>query len=78
MALALTEVFILQVVRRGGARFVTSVGRRDEIQDAKTKAGAWGSTLVSHWLRDVDSPRFSYGVGEAQGPEWRLNERFTL
>lgn len=67
------EVFILDLRRRDGTRFVTSVGTAKGISAARKRHGAVEGE-VSHWRRD------GYDPTGYQHPMdcWNLKERFSL
>lgn len=64
-------VFILDVKRRDGRRFVTSVSNRDEIAAHVAPLDPEVVT-VSHWARRGGRIRFPHTTGS----EWRLEERY--
>lgn len=69
------EVFILDLTRQDGSRFVTSVSTPGGVSAARMRhKGVAGA--VSHWKRDGDP--FSYAANYPMTPDWRLNERFSL
>ena len=69
-----TEVFILDLIRDDGSRFVTSVGSAGGVREASRRHKA-ASGKVSHWKRD--GAPFRYGQ-DLRAPDWRLNESFAL
>lgn len=69
------EVFILDITRDNGTRFVTSVSTVGGVGEARRRHKAVDG-VVSHWKRDGDP--FSYGINNGRSPDWRLNERFAL
>lgn len=74
MAPAHQEVFILDITRNDGSRFVTSVSTAGAVRAARIRHKAVGGD-VSHWKRDGES--FSY-TPYGSAADWRLNERFAL
>lgn len=76
MAPAHTEVFILDIVRDDGSRFITSVGTAGSVREAGLRHKAIKGS-VSHWKRDGESQSFSYAA-DRRARDWRLNERFAL
>lgn len=64
-------VFILDVKRRDGRRFVTSVSDRKEIADHVAPFDP-ESVTVSHWARRGARICFPETIGH----EWRLEERY--
>lgn len=68
------RVFILDMVRRDGSRFVTSVSASAGIADCIAAHGAVAGT-AHHWERS--GPRFSVSDFRT-APDWRLQERFPL
>lgn len=74
MAPAHQEVFILDITRADGTRFVTSVGTVGGVGEARRRHKAVDGA-VSHWKRD--GAQFHY-TNIASAADWRLNERFAL
>ena len=68
------EVFILDLRRRDGSRFITSVSDRESTRPAAARHHA-ESTTVSHWRRDGEKVR-THDFGSTL--DWRLNERYAL
>ena len=72
------EIFVLDLVRKDGSRFVTAAGSNQGVREARMRHKAV-SGEVSHWTRDGEPFRCltdnTYGE---RLPDWRLNERFSL
>lgn len=70
------EVFILDLRRADGSRFITSVGSAGGISTARMRhKGVAGQ--VSHWRRD-EVTRIPGLRGPTILNDWRLSERFAL
>ena len=71
--MAVEQVFILDIRRADGSRFVTSVGSTGGIQTTSRKHKAAAGT-VSHWRRDgVDLTGYEHPMDR-----WEMIERFAL
>ena len=65
-------VFIIEVTRKDGSRFVTSTRERAVVRTVAHRHGL--SARVSHWVEDVPHDRRAANPTDG----WRLNERYAL
>lgn len=70
------EIFVLDLVREDGSRFVTAAGSNQGIREARSRHKAV-SGQVAHWKRDKPVYDFLEGF-RCTWNDWRLAERFAL
>ena len=67
------EIFVLDLVRKDGSRFVTAAGSNQGVREARMRHKAV-SGEVAHWRRcGVDPTGYRHPMDS-----WELQERFSL